>query len=324
METAISFNQQQLISELKHYRDQTNRLRKINEFYGRIVGVVDLTSLIEAYSIWLMQYVRFKLIGYANPARSRNHFICAEHGPDRRNVMTLADTIIHQTGNIPISYRYCNGIHTYVWTLDAKGTHGKIVLFKNNAPMKNDEMQVMDDSLPVMNESVKKAFEYEEIYHQARRDSLTELPNRLYFDEHIYSIIELAGRHRRPLTLAALDLDRFKRINDTKGHLEGDRVLKLVGTILKKEIRLSDTLIRMGGDEFLIILQETDLEASRCLCKRLCNAIKELDIHTDQGRLGLSIGLAEYKSDISLKQLLSRADDMLYQVKAEGGNGVAG
>lgn len=324
METTIACNQQQLISELNHYRDQTNRLRKINEFYSRIVGVVDLTSLIEAYSIWLMQYVRFKLIGYADPTRNRNHFICAEHGPDRRNVMTLAETIVHQTGTLPISYRYCNGIHSYVWMLDTKGAHGKIILFKDNSPMKKDEMQVMDDSLPVMKESVKKAFEYEEIYQQARRDSLTELPNRLYFDEHIYSIIELAGRHRRPLTIAALDLDRFKRINDTKGHLEGDRVLQHVGAILKKEIRLSDTLIRMGGDEFLIILQETDIEASRCLCKRLCKAIRELDIRTDQGKLGLSIGLAAYQPDLSLKQLLSKADDMLYRVKADGGNGVAG
>ncbi|MDH3347017.1 MAG: GGDEF domain-containing protein, partial [Desulfobulbaceae bacterium] len=173
-------------------------------------------------------------------------------------------------------------------------------------------------------EPVRKVLDYEKVYQQARKDPLTDLPNRLFFNEHIDSLIELANRHNRPFTIAALDLDHFKQINDTKGHMEGDQVLQQIAATLKKEIRLSDNLIRTGGDEFLLTLQETDLEASRHLCTRLCQSIEGLDIHTEQTKLCLSIGLATYRSDLTLEQLLTHADNMLYKAKANGGNSVVG
>jgi diguanylate cyclase (GGDEF) domain len=118
--------------------------------------------------------------------------------------------------------------------------------------------------------------------------------------------------------LAALDLDHFKAVNDTMGHLMGDQVLKQVAEVLQRQIRLSDLLVRMGGDEFLLVLPDTAMEDARFLAERLCQAVEELNIVTQAGRLAVSIGLSEWKSGMQLDAWLERADDILYQAKANG------
>ena len=125
------------------------------------------------------------------------------------------------------------------------------------------------------------------------------LPNRLVFKERIDCIIERANRYNHPLTLAALDLDHFKEVNDTMGHLMGDEVLQQVTAALKKQIRLSDLLVRMGGDEFLLILPDTDMTAARNLGERLCRSWKSLDINAGQAKLSVSIGLCQWQPEMS-------------------------
>ena len=138
------------------------------------------------------------------------------------------------------------------------------------------------------------------------------------FEERIDSIVEQAKRHGHPLTLAALDLDHFKAVNDTMGHLKGDQVLKQVTEVLKSQIRLTDLLVRMGGDEFLLVLPDTSIHDARFLAERLCQAVETLAIDTVAGRLAVSIGLSEWSSEMDINSWLERADDILYQAKANG------
>jgi len=118
--------------------------------------------------------------------------------------------------------------------------------------------------------------------------------------------------------LAALDLDHFKAVNDTMGHLMGDQILKQVADSLNKEVRLTDMLVRMGGDEFLLVLPDTSMQDARFLAERLCLAVAQLDISTNAGKLAVSIGLSEWRPGMSIETWMEQADDILYQAKANG------
>jgi diguanylate cyclase (GGDEF)-like protein len=124
--------------------------------------------------------------------------------------------------------------------------------------------------------------------------------------------------------MISMDLDKFKMINDNLGHQVGDEVLQAVARVLKRAVRSTDLLVRMGGDEFLLILDNTDLKNGRILAERLCAAIDELDIWADhETKMGVSIGLTQLKQEESLKQWLERTDDILYHAKDQGRSRVA-
>jgi diguanylate cyclase (GGDEF)-like protein len=317
VDVQIASTMQNLLSELSHYRQQSEKLRKINTLYQRMAGILDLPAMIEAYSIWLMEFIGHELIGYHNPGRQRMHMFCSYHGPQRRQAIQLAQEILEQdwTESRPIQ---ADGFHVHKWTFNSTDCYGQLVMLRKGKALTEDELQFIDESLLILADPLKRAIEYEEIFAQARRDSLTGLPNRFVFEERIGSIVEQAKRHGHPLTLAALDLDHFKAVNDTMGHHMGDQVLKQVAEVLQQQIRLTDLLVRMGGDEFLLVLPDTTMVDARFLAERLCQAVEDLNIVTDTGRLAVSIGLSEWKTGMDLTTWLERADDILYQAKANG------
>ena len=87
---------EQLLAQLSHYRRQSERLQKVNEFYHRIAGVLDLPTMIETYSIWLAEHVPHELIGYNNKTQQRMHLFCSSHGPERRYIIDVAEKILHE------------------------------------------------------------------------------------------------------------------------------------------------------------------------------------------------------------------------------------
>ncbi len=308
-----------LLSELSHYRRQSERLRKVNELYGRMAGLLDLPTMIETYSIWLAQYVGHELIGYHNLDRQRMHMYCSCHGPRRRQVIEIAENRLREPDDSGRQYfTETGGFFSHTWSFTSEGCCGVLVLLRRDNHISGEEMELISDSLPILADPLKRALDYEEIFAQARRDPLTGLPNRLVFEERIGCIMEQARRHHHPLTLAALDLDHFKEINDTMGHLRGDEVLKLVADALQEQIRLTDLLVRMGGDEFLVVLPDTDMNAARSLGERLCRAVDALNIRAGSGKLGISIGLAQWTPGMDRDRWLEKADDILYQAKAGG------
>ena len=148
---------------------------------------------------------------------------------------------------------------------------------------------------------------------------LPGVSNRRVFDERINGMMESARRHHRPLTMLSVDLAHFKDVNNTHGHLAEDKVLKSVVKVLSQTVRSTDLLGRMGGDEFLLVLDNTDRISAQILAERLCRAIDGLDVAANKKvHLGVNIGLAQLQEEETLTQWLERADDILYQAKVSG------
>jgi diguanylate cyclase (GGDEF)-like protein len=163
----------------------------------------------------------------------------------------------------------------------------------------------------------------EELRHHATTDDLTGLPNRRHLMAAMETEVLRAGRSGRPLSLALLDVDRFKAINDTHGHPVGDEVLRVVAEELRKVTRGGDLLGRFGGEEFAIIMPETSLDQAQLACERLRRAVATRILHYPNGmsgRVTVSSGVALLAGGEGCDHLVSRADRALYEAKAGGRN----
>ena len=158
----------------------------------------------------------------------------------------------------------------------------------------------------------------------AHHDSLTGLVNRSEFDDRLGLAIARARRHEWSLALLFIDLDDFKAINDTLGHSAGDSVLRAIGEQIQNATRKTDVAARVGGDEFVVLLEAADAEKSAVYGQRLLERIEGCAVHTDtQLRLSASIGIAHFPRDARDGQALERtADAAMYRAKHEGGGRV--
>ena len=165
----------------------------------------------------------------------------------------------------------------------------------------------------------------EELAHMAMYDALTDILSRRALLEQVEVERQRTRRYNRDLSLLMIDIDLFKKVNDTYGHLAGDVVLKEVAQTLKKQTRRSDYVGRYGGEEFLIILPETSLNKALILAEKLCKRVAELTIPADGHVLKgitVSIGTAAYENDPSVDEFISRSDKWLYAAKKNGRNQV--
>ena len=161
----------------------------------------------------------------------------------------------------------------------------------------------------------------QELDRQARTDALTGLLNRRGLDAQLRQSLAMARRAGRPLSVLLMDLDHFKRINDTFGHDVGDEVLKLLARTLLRRLRDSDICARSGGEEFVALLPDTDLDGARVIAEALVQAMAQ---QTDAvwGRVTISVGVATLRPTDSEVKLLRRADEALYEAKGGGRNRV--
>jgi diguanylate cyclase (GGDEF)-like protein/PAS domain S-box-containing protein len=163
----------------------------------------------------------------------------------------------------------------------------------------------------------------EQLQYIANHDFLTDLPNRLLFEDRLEHAIARAKKDNTNLSLLFLDLDRFKNINDSLGHLTGDRLLQEVVHRIKKVVEEADTLARVGGDELIIIREEnTDKQSLSLIAEKIINAVSQ-PIHIDQHELFIttSIGISTFPEDGNEgSQLLKNADAAMYQSKNNGRN----
>ena len=152
----------------------------------------------------------------------------------------------------------------------------------------------------------------------ATRDSLTGLYNRHYLLESAYQVMARAMRHQQPVSLMILDIDHFKRINDTLGHAHGDVVIKGLATCLKEYFRDEDTVVRFGGEEFLILLDQCPLDQAVLKAETIRQRVETLNII--EWPITISVGVAELDFHEGFESLLKRADHALYEAKAANRN----
>ncbi|WP_313026120.1 diguanylate cyclase [Pseudomonas lopnurensis] len=157
------------------------------------------------------------------------------------------------------------------------------------------------------------------------RDALTGLYNRRAYQNDLAREIQRAQRYGHPLSVALLDIDFFKKINDLHGHETGDRVLRQIAKLIRDTIREADMAYRFGGEEFIVVLPETDSSAAETVIKRIQKALLDSEANAEEPigfPVTFSCGIAAYQQNDTARELFERADALLYRVKANGRNGV--
>jgi diguanylate cyclase (GGDEF)-like protein len=179
-------------------------------------------------------------------------------------------------------------------------------------------------SVEMIHNSVQQSKEVETLKQQVVRDGMTQLFNHQHFRQLLQSEIARAERYKRPLSLIFGDIDHFKAINDSFGHLAGDRVIKALATKLRRETRDSDHAARYGGEEFAVILTEATTEGAKVIAERLRSEIESMEISYEGQSISvrLSFGIAGMSDTkkATIDELIGRADKALYQAKEQGGN----
>ena len=166
---------------------------------------------------------------------------------------------------------------------------------------------------------------YKEVETLAITDSLTGVYTRRYFLERFEEEIKRAAAHKSKIALLMLDIDHFKKVNDQYGHLTGDEALKAVGVLLKENIREIDIAGRYGGEEFCVVLPETDAQGAALVAERIRQTTQDKVIKAYDAtvRITISIGIAAFPTDGKiLVELIDKADWALYRAKSQGRNKV--
>jgi diguanylate cyclase (GGDEF)-like protein len=182
--------------------------------------------------------------------------------------------------------------------------------------------ELINLSSSLINDLLDQRQENNLLRKQVVRDSMTNLFNHKHFRELLQQELSRSERYNKPLSLILCDLDNFKLINDTHGHLAGDRVIKAIAGCLKNELRESDHIARYGGEEFAIILSETGKEGAMQVAERLRKAIGSLIVFYGdeyiQATMSFGIVANDPGDKTSLDETIQRADSALYNAKAQG------
>jgi len=188
-----------------------------------------------------------------------------------------------------------------------------------------ETIQVIVDHLAILLENMRL---YRQKAEMAVRDGLTGLLNHRRLHERLQEELSRSLRYHHPMSLLMIDVDYFKRYNDTYGHQQGDELLRVLAEILQQNVRQSDIVGRYGGEEFAVILPETDKESAVVLAQRLCEVVASTPFLGYPGgpsvRCTISIGVASYPDDgLTVSDLVAAADTALYRAKRYGKNRVA-
>jgi len=174
--------------------------------------------------------------------------------------------------------------------------------------------------------SLKHFQRFSSVKNMATYDTLTGLYNRRYFEERLGVEAEKSFYSGVPLSLVMVDLDHFKKVNDTFGHTEGDQILCKISSLLKNSVRRKDTVARYGGEEFILILPEAGLEQSFVIAERIRQSVEKtlFEVGRAQVNLTLSMGISNFPSHRvkSKEELIKMADQALYDAKRGGRNRV--
>ncbi len=196
------------------------------------------------------------------------------------------------------------------------------LIFKNSIFYHELDLQVKKRTLQLEKEIAERIKLEEKLKLMATTDHLTGILNRRAFEDVFTRERNMACRYNEPLSLVFLDIDHFKKVNDTYGHDVGDQVLQEVVKISMEQIRQVDTLARWGGEEFILIMPKTSLRVAKIIAERLRSAV-ENHRFTIPSKITLSLGVSQFHQSDSEDTLIKRADTALSQAKESGRNRVA-
>lgn len=201
---------------------------------------------------------------------------------------------------------------------------GELLLHRQKKPFTEEDLRRLDKLVTTLVYPVRNGLRYLEAVRASLTDGLTGAGNRINLDNVLGREVDQANRYQQPLSILVLDLDHFKRINDQHGHVTGDYVLKMVANTLKASSRGADMTFRFGGEEFVVLLNKTDVAGAKITAERIRQNIESLCLHyaNQQIPVSISVGVATLCLNEDKEALLSRADKALYQAKQNGRNQV--
>lgn len=215
--------------------------------------------------------------------------------------------------------------HSCHYRLEMNGSWlGELTLTRNKK-FTDSDTQLLEDFLCKLVYPLRNCLLYREAQAAALQDKLTGLNNRGAFDNSLKREIDLAQRQHSPMSLVMLDIDFFKAVNDTYGHSGGDLALKKLAISLIDSMRASDIAFRYGGEEFALILSNTDSKAALLVAERIRVAISQLNCNDGSRTFGftVSLGVAQLEHGEKGDALFARADSALYNAKKAGRNQTA-
>jgi len=191
---------------------------------------------------------------------------------------------------------------------------------------KNEEYELSLEKL-VAKRTKELEITKDKLVEMVNRDPLTNLYNRRYFHDISTVLLKLSQREKQHLSALMIDIDRFKNINDIYGHVVGDQVIKNLAKTLLDYTRTSDVVVRFGGEEFVVLFPNTDLEGATLLATKIKHAVENTEIQTDNEnneivKFTISIGVSECDciNSLNLENLVHRIDEALYEAKRSGRN----
>ena len=220
-------------------------------------------------------------------------------------------------------YHLKQGVQSLVFLPLMAGTEaigGMCIASRNPNAYSQSQVQLLSQLASRIAMSIENARLYDQAEQRARVDELTGLWNRRHLMERIQVEIGRHSRYGGAFSVIILDLDSFKAFNDTYGHIEGDRLLKQLGVVLKAAVRDADEAFRYGGDEFAILLPQTSIKDAHEVAERVRHRINS-EVKTGSVAMTASLGLASWPVDgIAINEVISAADKALYYAKQRGGN----
>ncbi|WP_166263677.1 GGDEF domain-containing protein [Marinobacter caseinilyticus] len=214
------------------------------------------------------------------------------------------------------------GQHRCDYRLSLEGVNYGGLTVTRRARFSEEEQEAIEQLLSVAICPIRNACQFEAVQQTALTDALTQIPNKRALDEALVKQCHLGDRHDEVCSLILCDLDHFKRINDTYGHVIGDHILHAVAKELAKATRNSDGIYRFGGEEFAIILPHTGEDEARVVADRIRGFVAQVVVNCGESDVATtaSAGLALRQANETPSEWLARADEALYRAKKQGRN----
>jgi len=323
-------------------RASASRIEILNRITSAVTSGSDLRTIVPAFAREMAALVPFHRLGcgFVNDSGDYIEVVCDPEGASwglgdvipvvgsgpgsvvLNNCTVLQRDLVHQHRFIEDMRLLEDGIRSYVLLpLNSRGRSIGILALGSESSGAYDDSTLA--RLQPLADAVALVFENVRLFQKTRELSITDEVTPLYNFRHFHQILDrelkLVDRYRSVLSLIFVDLDRFKPINDQYGHLRGSRTLREVGFLIRAAVRETDYPSRYGGDEFVIILPQTDHGAAILLAEKLRRLIEGHTFLQEEGinaRIGCSLGIATYPADASTKEALIRlADQRMYEDK---------
>lgn len=216
-------------------------------------------------------------------------------------------------------------VHRCSYRITHAGEHLGELQISRSRRFTEGQLASLESLLGALLYPLRNALLYREAVSRALSDSLTQAGNRLALNQALEREVQLALRQRTPLSLIVADIDHFKSINDRFGHAYGDEALKAMANCTRDCLRAVDGFYRLGGEEFVILLNNTDEPAATLVAERIRTAVEGMQFAIDgiTVPLTLSLGVATRKQDETAQDLLQRCDKLMYLAKQRGRNRIA-